>query len=307
MGFIVPTYLHYLISITIWSTTWYAITLQLGVVDPLVSVTYRFLLASGVLLGWCWIKGYNLKFKKKDLFVLFIKGITLYSLSYFATYTAMKYITSGVNAVVSSTIIFFNILNAYAFLKEKFELSVVTAGLIGISGIILMFLPEFQDTHIDIPTIKGLGYAVLAAFLSSLGNIASAKSQKKGINVMVANAISMGFGGLFSLLIVMILGIPLTFDSSPAYGISLFYLSIFGSIFAFGSYLSLVGRVGPARAAHPLLLVPVFALIISAFFEDYEWSLYAVLGIVLILGGNILASYYRAEKSIALKAGVSAR
>lgn len=300
-----PTYVHYLISIAIWSTTWYAITLQLGVVNSLVSVAYRFLLASGVLILWCFVKGDNLKFKKKDFYVLFIKGVTLYSLSYFATYTAMNYITSGVNAVVSSTIIFFNILNGYAFLKEKLELSVVTAGLIGISGIVLMFLPEFQGTQIDIPTIKGLGYALLAAFLSSLGNIASAKSQKTGVNVMAANAISMGFGGLFSLFTVVLMGIPLTFDTSATYVFSLFYLSLFGSVFAFGSYLSLVGRVGPARAAHPLLLVPVFALIISAFFEDFAWSMYSVLGIALILAGNILASFNRKEKDTRMKSGVA--
>ena len=37
----------------IWGTTWYAITLQLGPVDSVVSIVWRFGLASVVLFGFC--------------------------------------------------------------------------------------------------------------------------------------------------------------------------------------------------------------------------------------------------------------
>ena len=36
----------------IWGTTWFAITLQLGVVPPVVSIVYRFALAALLLFGW---------------------------------------------------------------------------------------------------------------------------------------------------------------------------------------------------------------------------------------------------------------
>ena len=36
-----------------WGTTWFAITLQLGVVDPVISVVYRFTLAAVLLFAWC--------------------------------------------------------------------------------------------------------------------------------------------------------------------------------------------------------------------------------------------------------------
>lgn len=38
----------------IWGTTWFAITLQLGVVDPTISVVYRFALAAAVLFCSAW-------------------------------------------------------------------------------------------------------------------------------------------------------------------------------------------------------------------------------------------------------------
>ena len=37
----------------IWGTTWFAITLQLGPIDPVVSIVWRFGLAALVLFGFC--------------------------------------------------------------------------------------------------------------------------------------------------------------------------------------------------------------------------------------------------------------
>ncbi|MEC7798274.1 MAG: EamA family transporter, partial [Pseudomonadota bacterium] len=47
------TVLAILVCALIWGTTWFAITLQLGVVDPIVSIVWRFGLAAVVLVGFC--------------------------------------------------------------------------------------------------------------------------------------------------------------------------------------------------------------------------------------------------------------
>ena len=71
--------------------------------------------------------------------------------------------------------------------------------------------------------------------------------------------------------------------------VSLVYLSIFGSIIAFSTYLTLIGRIGPAKAAYVILVIPIIALIISTLFEGYEFSIYSLGGIALILSGNVVA------------------
>ena len=43
----------FLVPALIWGSTWYAITWQLGVVAPEVSVTYRFAVASLLLARGC--------------------------------------------------------------------------------------------------------------------------------------------------------------------------------------------------------------------------------------------------------------
>ena len=66
------------------------------------------------------------------------------------------------------------------------------------------------------------------------------------------------------------------------------YLSVFGLIFAFGSYLTLIGRIGSDKAAYTAVLFPVIALLLSTLFEDYRWTMAAVFGFGLVLLGNYL-------------------
>ena len=57
------------------------------------------------------------------------------------------------------------------------------------------------------------------------------------------------------------MGDPLAFDWSPAYLLSLLYLTVFGSILTFAAFLELIGRIGPARASDVGVMVPIVALV----------------------------------------------
>jgi drug/metabolite transporter (DMT)-like permease len=98
----------------------------------------------------------------------------------------------------------------------------------------------------------------------------------------------MGYGALVMAVYAIISEAPLNYDPSLGYGLSLVYLAVFGSILAFGSYLTLVGRIGADKAAYAAVLFPVIALGISTIFENYQWSLHAVFGFALVLFGNYI-------------------
>ena len=58
---------------------------------------------------------------------------------------------------------------------------------------------------------------------------------------------------------------------------------------AFGFYLTLLARIGADRAAYAAVVFPIVALIISTFLEGFVWTVPALVGVALIVGGNILA------------------
>jgi drug/metabolite transporter (DMT)-like permease len=81
---------------------------------------------------------------------------------------------------------------------------------------------------------------------------------------------------------------PFEFEWTSRYVGSLLYLVVPGSVIAFTAYLTLVGRMGPERAAYCTVLFPVVALNISAWVEGYQWTAPALLGLVLVMVGNVL-------------------
>ena len=280
--------LLYITTILIWGSSWLAIKFQLGSVDPMVSVAYRFLLASAVSWIYCRYSGRLMRFGLRDHLLMFLQGTSLFSLNYLLFYISELTLTSGLAAVIFSTLVVMNMLNGIILLKNRFELRMGVGALLGLAGIVLVFWPEITDFEMGDENLTAAAIAVLATFLASLGNIASARNQHNGIPVIEANTYGMTYGALLMLALSFASGKQFTIEMTATYIGSLLFLSVFASVFAFLSYLTLVGRVGVERAAYATLLFPLVALGVSTVFEGYNWSAYAGTGVVLILIGNLL-------------------
>jgi len=275
-------------SAIIWGSTWLAIKFQLGLVDPIISVSYRFILASFILLLFCRISGLNLKYNVKEHLFFAFQGFFLFGINYWLVYLAEVHLPSGLVAVVFSMIIFFNIFNGAIFLRSPIRLRVIAGAALGIVGIGLVFKQDLLSFSLVSDNSLALVIAGLGSFTASIGNIISAHNQKINLPVIQTNAFGMMYGALFMLIISLIMGKHFSFEISYAYIGSLLYLSILGSIIAFTCYLTLLGKIGADKAAYVTLIIPVIALILSTIFEEYTWTSYAFVGVALILIGNML-------------------
>jgi len=275
-------------SAIIWGSTWLAIKFQLGLVDPIISVSYRFILASFILLLFCRISGLNLKYNVKEHLFFAFQGFFLFGINYWLVYLAEVHLPSGLVAVVFSMIIFFNIFNGAIFLRSPIRLQVIAGAALGIVGIGLVFKQDLLSFSLVSDNSLALVIAGLGSFTASIGNIISAHNQKINLPVIQTNAFGMMYGALFMLIISLIMGKHFSFEISYAYIGSLLYLSILGSIIAFTCYLTLLGKIGADKAAYVTLIIPVIALILSTIFEEYTWTSYAFVGVALILIGNML-------------------
>lgn len=280
--------LFYTGVVFIWGTTWFAILFQLGEVDPLVSVIYRFFIASLVLMAYCLITGRNMRFSRRDHFFMALMGFFLFCTNYWLLYLAEVFLASGLVAVVFSTIVILNILFGALFLGSPVRPRVVWGAVLGLFGILMVFQPELRAFSISDRGMVGLLLSFAGTVSASLGNITSARNQANAIPVVQANAWGMSYGTLFLIAAALATGKTFTFQVSLPYIGSLLYLALFGSVFAFGMYLTLIGRIGADRAAYSGLLFPLVALAISVVYEGYQGSLPALAGVILILLGNYL-------------------
>ena len=277
----------YLITVLIWGSTWIGIKMQLGVVDPMVSVAYRFSLAAVILLLWCFLRRLPMRFSPAEHGFMMLQGVLLFGVNYLLFYIAELHITSGLGAVIFSTIVVMNVINGTLFLRAPLDPKVIIGGILGLAGISLVFRQEISSFSLANDGVIGVIYCLAATLLASLGNITSARNQKHGLPIVQTNALGMAYGAAAMYLAIAVTGTELSFDYTAVYSTSLIYLAVFGSIVAFGCYLSLVGNIGADRAAYATLLFPIVALIISTVWEDYQWSASSAAGVVLILFGNL--------------------
>ena len=278
----------YLSSVLIWGTTWFAIKFQLGVVAAEVSLVYRFGIAAMLLLLFCVLSGRSLKYSVRQHSFIALQGLFLFSSNYLVFYWATGLLTSGIVALMFSTVILMNIVNGALFMRSQVRPRVILGAVFGITGIAAIFWAEVSGVGDNADTWRGLWMCLLATWFASIGNIISARNQHSGIPVVQTNAWGMAYGALIMAVFALASGVPFNYDPSFSYSLSLIYLSVFGSILAFGAYLTLIGRIGADKTAYAAVLFPVIALGISTVFEDYQWTLRALFGFALVLLGNYI-------------------
>jgi len=279
-------WLLYAATVLIWGTTWLAIEFQIGTVPPETSVFYRYVLASLLLFAWCLLRGLPLRFDRRAHGHFLMLGLLLFSLNYVLTYHAQQYITSAVAAISFSTMLWLNIINSRIFFGTRAGRSVGTGSWLGIGGVVVLFLPEVRALSFSDATLYGAGLTIAGAFAASLGNMVSQAAQRRRLPVVQSNAWGMLYGAILSGIAVATEQQSLAIDLSLPYLSSLAYLAIFGSIVGFGSYLTLLGRIGASRAGYAMVMFPVVAIIASVIAGEssLDWNLVA--GSALVLGGN---------------------
>ena len=274
--------------VAIWGSTWLAITFQLGRVAAEASVFYRFLLASLLIFAWNGVRRAPLRLAAREHPWIALQGVLMFSASYLCVYYAEEHVVSGLVAVGYSASPLLAMLGMRALFGTRMTRPVIAGSVFGIAGITLVYWPELAHWKRGTEAALGTVFTALAVVLSSMGSLVAHRNHEHDYALWPSMAWGMLYGSLFSLVVTLALGRPLTFEVSAPYILSLLYLSILGSIVTFAAYLTVMKRVGAARAGYIGVMTPVVALVISAFFEDFRWHALTFAGIAVTVLGNVV-------------------
>ena len=271
--------------VLIWSTTWYAITFQIGEMSPEAGVALRFAIAGCTVLGWRALVGDRLRFGRADHARFALQGAFLYGVSYVAVYHAEQHVVSGLVAVGYSASPLVTGLGAHWLFGVRVTRRFVAGGLLGLLGVALIFWPDLIGASAKPQFLSGLGMGLMAVGFATLGNVLTLRLTRQGLALLPLLAWSMGYGALALLGFAAASGLGWHLDPRPSYWLALLYLSAFGSVAAFLLYFKLAHRHGPGRAALTGMVIPVVALAVSAALEGWRPTLESGLGMLLCLGG----------------------
>ncbi|MDB9788541.1 DMT family transporter [Candidatus Thioglobus sp.] len=284
----------YIIVLLAWGSSWFGISFQLDYdVAPQVSIVWRFLLASLMLFIWCFARGLKLSFPWREHLNWLLLGFFLFCINYICAYFGTIYLVSGLVCLIFSTLTLFTVLNGFIFFKKPIRLPILFGAIVGIAGLSIIFSNEISSTEwsLDSGIIKGFLWMLLATFFASIGMLLSGQLQARKIPVIQSNAFSMLYGSLILVTYISFSDLSFSFDTSYNYVVSLIYLSLVASVIGFGVYLKLVGNIGADKASYVNIFTPTIALLLSTLFENYVWSWTGLIGVILIIFGNIIVLY----------------
>ena len=278
-------YILYALVIFGWSTSWLPLKGQVGLVAPEVSILWRFMIAAALCFLLARFKGLTLRFPFHIHLQFAALGLLIFSTNFTLFYYASPHLASGLMAVVFSTASMVNILMVAGLTRTTPHPRQFFASVIGLSGIVLIFLPELR---LSLVALHALLLCMAGTLCFCMGNQVSAALQRQNVAVISANSWGMVYGSLVLAFYAMVLGNPFVIDDRLPYLSGLVWLAVFSSVLTFACYLKLVGRIGAVKAGYATVIFPLFSLLISTVFEQYQWGVLSVAGICLVVAGNIL-------------------
>jgi drug/metabolite transporter (DMT)-like permease len=279
----------FILTLIAWGSSWIAIKFQL-VIDPSVSVAYRFLAAGLILQIFFRLTGKKplSGLTKKDHFIFLGHGLFMFCLNYNLVYLSSQYLTSGLVAILFSALTFMNIFNSKLFLNTKIDIRVFVSACMGMAGLVLVFYEELAGSKYSSDLVFGILIGLLSTLAASFGNIWVVKFRNPDWSALRMCSYSMLYGGLLTLAFCLFTGREFSLPLTLPFLSSFAFLTLIATIAAFGAYLHLLKTMGPGRAAYVTYLFPLIALTLSAIFEDYKFTPLNLFGIAIVLAGNLL-------------------
>ena len=277
-----------LVCAVIWGTTWYGITLQLGTVAPLASIVWRFGLAAALLFLGCLIFRQKLRLSGPQHPAALGQGVFAFSISYSFTYAAEGHVASAIVAVTFASLTFINLVLFRLAAGQKAAGLSWGGAILGLVGVAVLSGGEVLSAGFDRRAALGVGLALIATTASAFGNFFAWKGQTRGSMAIPSTAWAMAYGTGLLVIYGLATGVEFTIDPTFTYIGSLLYLSVFGSVIAFGLYFTIARMIGYAMASYISALTPPIAMLVSVLFEGARFGWPALAGLLLVLSGQAL-------------------
>ena len=212
----------------------------------------------------------------------------MYGVSYLCVYHAEKHIVSGLVAVGYSASPLVAGIGAHALFGLRVSARFVFGGLLGLVGVALMFWTEFGRAAGTHDAALGALFTVGSVLLSSVGSLTASRNRAHGLPFWPAMGFGMLYGAAVCALVALLQGQGFALPAVASWWLSLFYLSLAGSVLTFACFLTLQERIGPGPTGTVGVMTPLLALLVSMAFEAFRPDALTLTGAALAVAGNVL-------------------
>lgn len=278
---------------SIWGSTWFVITGQIDGVPAAWSVFYRFALATPALFLVAFLMKRRLALTGPEHRLAVLVGLFQFSGNFLFVYHAELYVTSGIVALMFGLMMVPNALMGRFFLGERVPSGFMIGSMVAIVGVSFLLFNEW-DTNPDAGVIGGnvglgIGLALLGILSASIANVIQANPTGRAVPMVSLLAWAMLYGTVFDLGFAFLTAGPPPVPTSSAYWGGIVYLALIGSVITFPLHYNLVREIGAGKTAYNAILTISVAMAVSTLFEGYQWSALTIGGMALAVVGMVIA------------------
>ena len=292
----------FLLTGTIWGSTWFVITGQIAGVPAAWAVFFRFMLATPALFALALVMGNRLKLNRTEHSLALGVGIAQFSGNFLFVYNAESHITSGIVAVMFALLMVPNAIFAKVFIGEKVQSGFIGGSLVAIAGVSLLLVHEWNAAPLGGPNGGNVGLGIVLAICgmlaASIANVVQANPTGRGVPMVSLLAWAMLYGTIFDFGYALVTLGPPEVPTAWQFWAGTAYLAIIGSVVTFPLHYNLVREIGAGKTAYNGIVTVCVAMLLSTLFEDFRWGALSVIGMGLALLGMGLALKARRVKAV---------
>ena len=288
----------FMLTGTIWGSTWFVITGQISDVPAAWGVFYRFMLATPALFALAVVMGNRLKLNRPEHLLALGVGIAQFSGNFLFVYSAESHITSGIVAVMFALLMVPNAIFAKVFIGERVQGGFIGGSLVAIAGVAMLLVHEWNAAPLGGNVGLGIVLAICGMLAASIANVVQANPTGRGVPMVSLLAWAMLYGTIFDLAYALITVGPPPVPTGWQFWAGTAYLAIIGSVVTFPLHYNLVREIGAGKTAYNGIVTVCVAMLLSTLFEDFRWDALSVIGMGLALLGMGLALKARRVKAV---------
>ena len=295
-------YAAFAVVCIVWGTTYLAIRVAVRTIPPFLMTGIRFTIAGLVLLALARWRGEHIPRSRHLLAEVALVGLLLIGLGNFAVAWSEQWLPSGIAALLVATAPFWAaLLERVRPGGERLDTRRTIGMLIGFVGVAMLVTPRGAGGAFDIHFIIG-AIAVQIGCLSWQYGTVRSKYNLTPVPPLMSSALQMLCGGIVLTFFAVISGETGRFVATREGLAALAYLTIFGSVLAYTSYVYALTKIRTTNMALYAYINPLVAVILGWLILDERLTWVSIAAMCVILAGVALVQTGGGHKPVAVAA-----
>jgi drug/metabolite transporter (DMT)-like permease len=275
-----------------WGSTYLGISIAVQTIPPGWMCATRFTIAGVLMLAFCSWRGRNIFYNAEQLFHLAVVGTLLLMGGNLTLSYAEQVVPSGLAAlIISSTPLWFLVLDALLLGRHKISKRGLVGLLIGVVGIAVLLWPDLLATSNFGQRELRWSFALLGGSFSwALGSVLSKRWHSNEVDPFSGTAWQVTFAGLANLVFALFFE-PMSRSHWNARSLfAVLYLIIFGSWVGYTAYIWLLRHLPTSKVSTYSYVNPVVAVFLGWLIAGEKVDHYILMGSAIVLASVILVT-----------------